>query len=251
MQAHVPRDIVYSLIGVASQNCTLELAPDYGTSWEDLYTPTAKKIITKTRNVKILGYASEHAGRSAHLPTWVPDWRVHQFSGARFSSVEPPSRKYYSSGSSLVVLGPNGNPAKLEVRGVRVDKINHVGLSEESLDGLLRSSKILHSEFPNRHRRQIFTTSKGSVGVGPRDMKVGDCIFILLGAELPILLRRESHRTEYFLVGKCFVNGLMQGERLLKARKLADPSYDLEDTAWLMRLHEEDVPFPMEDVVII
>jgi hypothetical protein len=42
----------------------------------------------------------------------------------------------------------------------------------------------------------------------------------------------------------------MKGEALLKARKMADPSYDLRDTEWLDHLHEGEIPFPTEEVVL-
>ncbi len=52
-------------------------------------------------------------------------------------------------------------------------------------------------------------------------------------------------------MGECYVDGLMEGESFLQAKRIADLTYDLQDTAWLEVLHEEDVPFPMEDVVLI
>jgi hypothetical protein len=249
-QAHDPRDIVYSLIGVASRNSTLELDPDYKMPWEDMYTSTAKHIISNSGDLRLLCSSSRPGRYFPRLPTWVPDWR-QSCSSIIISYLAPTLRKYYSSGSSQVVLRHNGNPNKLEVRGVRCDEIHHIFLSEESLDGLLRRSNIASSKIPDADQRNDFTTSECGFGFGPKDTKVGDCIFILLGAEVPILLRREGNGTEFSFVGECFVNNLMQGEGLLKARKKADPSYDLEDKAWLMRLHEEDVPFPMDYVVII
>jgi len=51
-------------------------------------------------------------------------------------------------------------------------------------------------------------------------------------------------------VGECHVHGLMKGEALLKARKMADPNYDLGDTEWLDQLHEGEIPFSTEEVVI-
>jgi hypothetical protein len=65
------------------------------------------------------------------------------------------------------------------------------------------------------------------------------------------LLRRTHKENEYSFVGECYVHGLMEGEAFLQAKSIADPTYDLQDTAWLETLHEEDVPFPMEDVVLI
>ena len=75
-------------------------------------------------------------------------------------------------------------------------------------------------------------------------------MFILLGAEVPIVLRKEDG-VEYSFVGKCFVHGLMKGEGLRRARKVADPNCDFDDhTAWLKRLRKGEVPSPLEEVTI-
>jgi len=44
----------------------------------------------------------------------------------------------------------------------------------------------------------------------------------------------------------------MKGETLFIAMEMANSGYDFRDsTAWLNKLHEEEIPFPTEAVVII
>ena len=74
----------------------------------------------------------------------------------------------------------------------------------------------------------------------------GDTITLLLGGEVPIVLRSLDDNGEYTLFGECYVHGVMGGEGLAIARQLVQPDYDLGDTSWLQRLHEESLPFPTE-----
>lgn len=58
--------------------------------------------------------------------------------------------------------------------------------------------------------RSTFTTRCGFVGLGPPDIQQGDAVAILLGADVPFILRRQGDH--YTLVGDCYVHGIMQGE---------------------------------------
>ncbi|KAF1848773.1 HET-domain-containing protein [Cucurbitaria berberidis CBS 394.84] len=60
----------------------------------------------------------------------------------------------------------------------------------------------------------FFTTQDGYVGLTPTGVAEGDCVSILLGADYPILLR-PTMSGEYFVVGPCYIHGLMSGEALL------------------------------------
>lgn len=51
-------------------------------------------------------------------------------------------------------------------------------------------------------------------GLGPRETRAGDCICILHGCSVPVVLRRTDDADEWRLVGECFVYGLMDGEAM-------------------------------------
>ena len=72
-----------------------------------------------------------------------------------------------------------------------------------------------------------------------------------MGGQVPYLLRQAKEDNEYSLMRECYVHGLMKGEAFLHARSVADLTFDINDTAWLEDLHEDDIPFSTEDVVII
>jgi hypothetical protein len=71
----------------------------------------------------------------------------------------------------------------------------------------------------------FFRTAKGYIGSGPPDIKVGDCIFLVCGSPVPVVLRRAASSppllslraffhpySRYNLVGYAYVHGVMDGE---------------------------------------
>lgn len=57
----------------------------------------------------------------------------------------------------------------------------------------------------------IFCTTRGHIGLGPKELRKGDVAVILFGASVPFVLR-PTKRGHYVLVGDCYVHGLMDGE---------------------------------------
>jgi len=59
-------------------------------------------------------------------------------------------------------------------------------------------------------QKQLFSTSSGLYGLGPKGLKKGDNVCVLFGSKAPLLLRKvEDH---FILIGECFVLGMMNGE---------------------------------------
>jgi hypothetical protein len=62
------------------------------------------------------------------------------------------------------------------------------------------------------------------MGMGPLNIKNGDLICVLLGCDLPLILRKtEGH---YLVIGECFVLGLMDGDAL---QDIVDKKVFLQD----------------------
>lgn len=68
--------------------------------------------------------------------------------------------------------------------------------------------------------KRFFVTERGHIGWGPNSSKVGDRVAVLLGAQVPFLLREvqpgiggEGH-ADFALVGEAYVHGIMDGEAL-------------------------------------
>ncbi|TGO11852.1 hypothetical protein BTUL_0100g00310 [Botrytis tulipae] len=60
----------------------------------------------------------------------------------------------------------------------------------------------------------FITTEKGYMGIGPPGVEEGDYVCVLLGTELPMILR-PTPSGEFLVVGSYFIHGLMDGEALL------------------------------------
>ncbi|KAK3394951.1 hypothetical protein B0H63DRAFT_462440 [Podospora didyma] len=69
-------------------------------------------------------------------------------------------------------------------------------------------SSVIRSYCRNR---RAFVTSKGWLGIGPLDIKEGDAAAVVVGAQVPFLLRMAQER-RWRLVGEAYVEGLMNGE---------------------------------------
>lgn len=61
--------------------------------------------------------------------------------------------------------------------------------------------------------RRFMTTTKGYVGFVPRRSQVNDLIFVLMGSNLPLVLR-PCENGLYKLVGECYIHGIMEGEAM-------------------------------------
>ena len=62
--------------------------------------------------------------------------------------------------------------------------------------------------------RRFCVTQQGYFGLVPKEARPGDLICILLGADLPVVLRKDPSEDRYQYVGDCYVYGIMNGEGL-------------------------------------
>lgn len=64
--------------------------------------------------------------------------------------------------------------------------------------------------------RRFATTKKGYMGLMPRGAMLGDSVCVIVGAQVPFLVRRvphdESGTDRYQLLGECYLQGIMNGE---------------------------------------
>jgi hypothetical protein len=71
--------------------------------------------------------------------------------------------------------------------------------------------------------RYFLITEREYLGLGPMTLEVGDIVCVLLGGNLPFILRRQGN-DEYRLVGESYVHGLMDGEAI-QARRPVPQSF--------------------------
>ncbi len=61
--------------------------------------------------------------------------------------------------------------------------------------------------------RSFIAGEEGFMGVGPLGAEIGDSIYIIMGSEVPFILRVRDNGT-FTLVGECYIHGIMDGEIL-------------------------------------
>ncbi|KAI1774975.1 heterokaryon incompatibility protein-domain-containing protein [Hypoxylon cercidicola] len=62
--------------------------------------------------------------------------------------------------------------------------------------------------------RCLYELDTGYIGLGPNQIKPGDKVCVVLGSDLPMILR-QAGKGNYFLVGTCYTCGVTGGEALL------------------------------------
>jgi len=79
---------------------------------------------------------------------------------------------------------------------------------EDARDALERIFRFLRS-------RRLILTSKGHIGLGPHATRRGDIVVLLLGCNVPMLVRPVVSRPKHYkLVGGCYLQGFMEGEAM-------------------------------------
>ncbi|KAI0376840.1 heterokaryon incompatibility protein-domain-containing protein [Hypomontagnella monticulosa] len=82
-------------------------------------------------------------------------------------------------------------------------------------DPALRELEELGDRMRNAFRgRCFFTTECGRFGIGPSSTEPDDVVCLLLGSEMPIILKPVPSG-QYNVVGDCFMHGIMSGEPFL------------------------------------
>ncbi|KAL9036277.1 MAG: hypothetical protein Q9180_004389 [Flavoplaca navasiana] len=62
--------------------------------------------------------------------------------------------------------------------------------------------------------KMLFITTDGRLGLAPESTVPGDLVCVILGCPWPLILRPGSH-SSHEVVGKCYINGIMDGGALL------------------------------------
>lgn len=110
--------------------------------------------------------------------------------------------------------------------------ITKVSKTEISLGLYKRSFKYVFEKYLERvaivigSGMRLMTTQKGKVGMAHPQAEDGDVICILLGCAMPCILRKNSTRNVYHVVGEAYMYPIWSAAAFLK--KEAD-QYDLVD----------------------
>lgn len=133
------RDKLYALIGVSSDISPEDIVPDYTKSTRDVFLDLVRFLVIRRRNLDIISSGrlfrptpmipqSPHldSESAAHVPSWMPDWRVSQ-TLRPLNSEDIDGWFYQAGGVTEAVVMMEGFPAELSVEGVVVDKVDFFG----------------------------------------------------------------------------------------------------------------------------
>lgn len=120
---------------------------------------------------------------------------------------------------------------------------------DANADGLLRGDRddIGMIILGQTTRRRMFFTDTGYLGLTHRSNRVGDKVFVLLGGDMPFVLRPKGDR--FLFRGEAYVHGIMDGEALTIAHQSADPSWK-PTAGWFEELRNVSLPFDTEEIIL-
>lgn len=99
-------------------------------------------------------------------------------------------------------------------------------------------------------RRRLFFSDDGYMGLCHQSCTVGDEIWILMGGDMPCVLRR-LYSGKHEFKGEAYVHGVMDGEILLENAGLNyRRPFDEEQLSWLTNLEAEAEPYPFTTEIV-
>ena len=145
-EATDPRDKVYALLSLATDNHSDAIVPDYQSPVGLVYAESVKDTITRERNLQVFSYCSGlFTPRDTAIPSWAPDWRSTSHDSKRpleqrhltFHSIERDIRPSYrnaksqkyvfrAAGDSPPAVGFCKQMKTLYAVGIRVDVVSKI-----------------------------------------------------------------------------------------------------------------------------
>ena len=145
-EATDPRDKVYALLGLATDNHSESIVPDYKSPVGLVYAESVKDTIIRERNLQVFSYCSGlFTPRDATIPSWAPDWRCTSHHLERpleqrhldlhlidrhirntYVSAKPRKYVFRAAGDSPPAVGFCKEMKKLYIVGIRVDVITRM-----------------------------------------------------------------------------------------------------------------------------
>ena len=126
-----PKDKVYALIGICSSRDTFG-AIDYSRSMRDIYTHTARHIISTSGKLDVI-CVKQHDIPQFNLPSWAPDWtrpplNSGAYSGSLVVGLQHHEPEFAAAGNSLAQFDFIDDGYILKAAGFIVDTITSVGM---------------------------------------------------------------------------------------------------------------------------
>ena len=143
-EATDPRDKVYALLGLATDNHSESIVPNYESPVGLVYAESVRDTIIRERNLQVFSYCSGlFTPRDAAIPSWAPDWRsmshnlkrplqqrhvtlylIDTYMRTAYESAKPQKHVFRAAGDSPPAVGFCKQMKTLYTVGIRVDVIS-------------------------------------------------------------------------------------------------------------------------------
>ncbi|KAG9231580.1 hypothetical protein BJ875DRAFT_506607 [Amylocarpus encephaloides] len=138
-----PKDKVFALVGIS--NARTSFGPiDYSRSLKDIFSHTARLIISSTRKLDII-CVRQHDHITSDLPSWIPHWaRPPVNFGALPVGLHHRRPEYTAAGNSLADFEFSHGGYVLKAGGFIVDTLSAVGMSFRQRGAPKNVEPVLH-----------------------------------------------------------------------------------------------------------
>ncbi|KAI0815384.1 heterokaryon incompatibility protein-domain-containing protein [Xylaria sp. FL0064] len=202
-------DLAYPMVQSRSR-----LRRDMGGSDKDRLTTSASHIL----DMAVRCLCLDRGDRYLSKPAPIDDYREEFLYVAHGKQVE----RGTPEGDSQTWLYENRD---FRVQGTRLEYLWKTLGPGRPVAEIDNARETFTSVISDRHNMglRLTTTVKGNVGMACRDGRTGDMVCILLGCNVPVLLRPRADGTCQ-LIGECYLQGYMNGELFTEAR-----NFDTDD----------------------
>jgi hypothetical protein len=140
--------------------------------------------------------------------------------GAR--PAEPSSFEYYRAFEQQIEILHELYGPGMNLMEPSVGEEEQARLNRSMASCVTDAGRFANVSGPHSRERMFATTKRGYMGMVPPYSQVGDVVFIISGAQVPFLLRRqadtkdmnESTGGNWHLVGESYFHGMMDGEMM-------------------------------------
>lgn len=129
-----PKDKVFGILGLLSEDVRNEFSVDYGLSVKEIYTNVVDFLACTTGKLDVLCESIHYPlhTNTAGLPSWVPDWsHIPETTAIGAMSITPPFSASRGRDASFAFADDRRN--KLDVEGILIDTVGAHGIAVGTL----------------------------------------------------------------------------------------------------------------------
>ena len=123
MDATDPRDKIYALLHLATDNDALKIQPRYDQTFEECYAHVTRRILSTDSKLLCLSMSFPTEAHRHALPTWAPDFRSITSSWYNYLRMDPEYRLYAATGQSRVCIRDTPDQRHLALRGLYIGTV--------------------------------------------------------------------------------------------------------------------------------